>query len=297
VRTDWEKIKINKILPARSALPQPIFCLSYPYNFPIFLLDLIQNEKFKQKDHRRLMQIKQPGKKQKILTIESEVTLVKQLVAILVVPVMLVFFFWAIFIIENEGGDLSSDFLSVLVGCFYKMLSQGCTECVPDLGYIILCTIIGGPLSFVCSYKIWHNLKSKIILTDQRIVQKQAFGKEIQLYWRAIKKIKIIEGAGGTQLVLTNNKGSALLGDTNRIFCPPTQKKGIFFIPPDAANLILKKIDRYKITVKGDRTLLEDVVQPPHQSQQASARPVTPNINGTNHLPAGPSSPHRPTPR
>ena len=76
------------------------------------------------------MQAKQPGKKQKILTFENEVTPLKQLAAILIVPVFLVFFFWAIFIIENEGGDLSSDFLYVLVGCFYKMLSQGCTECV-----------------------------------------------------------------------------------------------------------------------------------------------------------------------
>ena len=76
------------------------------------------------------MQVQQPGNKQRTIIIENEVTLVKQLVAILVVPVFLAFFFWAIFIIENEGGDLSSDFLNVLVGCFYKMLSQGCTECV-----------------------------------------------------------------------------------------------------------------------------------------------------------------------
>jgi hypothetical protein len=243
------------------------------------------------------MELQQPGNKQRTIIIENEVTLVKQLVAILVVPVFLAFFFWAIFIIENEGGDLSSDFLNVLVGCFYKMLSQGCTECVPDLGYIILCTIIGGPLSFVCSYKIWQNLKSKIILTDQRIVQKQAFGKEIQLYWREIKKIKIIEGAGGTQLVLTNNKGSALLGDTNRIFCPPTQKKGRFFISPDAAYLILKKINRYNIPVKGERWLLEEIIQAPHQSQQARTRAVAQNIIGTNHLPVRPSSPQKPTPK
>ena len=128
------------------------------------------------------MQVKQPGKKQKTLTIENEITPLKQLVAIFIVPVFLVFFFWAIFIIENEGGDLSSDFLDVLVGCFYKMLSQGCTECVPDLGYIILCTIIGGPFAFLCSYKIFQNLKSKIILTNQKIINKQALGSEIQLY-------------------------------------------------------------------------------------------------------------------
>lgn len=243
------------------------------------------------------MQVQQPGNKQRTIIIENEVTLLKQLVAILIVPVLLVFFFWAIFIIENEGGDLSSDFLNVLVGCFYKMLIQGCTECVPDLGYIILCTIIGGPLSFVCSYKIWQNLKSKIILTDQRIVQKQAFGKEIQLYWKEVKKIKIIAAVGGTQLVLTNNKGSALLGDNNRIFCPPVLSKKRPFMSPFAANLILKKINRYNIPVKGERWLLAEIIQPPHPSQQIPTRPATQNITAKNYVPARPSLVQKSTPK
>jgi len=213
------------------------------------------------------------------------------------VPVFLIFFFWAIFIVENEGGDLSSDFLNVLVGCFYKMLSQGCTECVPDLGYIILCTIIGGPLAFVCSYKIWQNLKSKIILTDQKIINKQAFGKEIQLYWSEIKKIKIIDGDGGTQLVLTNNKGSALLGDNNRIFCPPTLSKKSPFISRDAAYLILKKIHRYNIPIKGERWLLEEVIRTPHQSQQAPTRPAAQNMITGNRLPVRPPPIPKPTPK
>jgi hypothetical protein len=267
------------------------------FAFELAILDLIRNVKLKQKEHRKLMQAKQPGKKQKILTLENEVTPLKQLVAILIVPVFLVFFFWAIFIIENEGGDLSSDFLYVLVGCFYKMLSQGCTECVPDLGYIILCTIIGGPLAFVCSYKIWQNLKSKIILTDQRIVQKQAFGKEIQLYWKEVKKIKIIDGAGGTQLVLTNNKGSALLGDTNRIFCPPTLSNKSPFISRDAANLILKKIHRYNIPIKGERWLLDEIIQTPHQSQQPPTLPVAQNMTAKNSLRVRPSTAQKPVPK
>jgi hypothetical protein len=243
------------------------------------------------------MTVKQPGKKQKIITLENEVTPLKQLAAILMVPVLLVFFFWAIFIIETEGGDLSSDFLNVLVGCFYKMISQGCTECVPDLGYIILCTIIGGPLGFVCSYKIWQNLKSKIILTDQKIINKQAFGREIQLYWSEIKKIKIIDGAGGTQLVLTNNKGSALLGDNNRIFCPPALSNKSPFISRNAANLILKKIHRYNIPIKGERWLLEEIIKPPHPSQQAPTRPVAQNITPKNRLPVKPRPAQKPTPK
>jgi hypothetical protein len=267
------------------------------FAFELAILDLIRNVKLKQKEHRKLMQAKQPGKKQKILTLENEVTPLKQLVAILIVPVFLVFFFWAIFIIENEGGDLSSDFLYVLVGCFYKMLSQGCTECVPDLGYIILCTIIGGPLAFVCSYKIWQNLKSKIILTDQRIVQKQAFGKEIQLYWKEVKKIKIIAAVGGTQLVLTNNKGSALLGDTNRIFCPSALSNKSPFISRDAANLILEKIHRYNIPIKGERWLLDEIIQTPHQSQQPPTLPVAQNMTAKNSLRVRPSTAQKPVPK
>jgi hypothetical protein len=84
------------------------------FAFGLAILDLNRNVKLKKRDHRRRMQVHRPGKKQKILTIENEVTLLKQLVAILIVPVFLVFFFWAIFIVENEGGDLSSDFLNVL---------------------------------------------------------------------------------------------------------------------------------------------------------------------------------------
>lgn len=243
------------------------------------------------------MQVNQPGKQQKIITIENEASLVKQLVVILLPTVGLSLFFWAIFIVENEGLSTSSDFGWALLGCIYKMLSQGCTECVPDLGYIILCTILGGPFAFIISYKIWQNLKSKVILTDQRIVQKQASGREIQLYWKEIKKIKILGGDGWTQLVLTNNTGSALLGDNNRIFCPSTPKKGRPSIPPDAANLILKKIDLYKISVKGDRTLLEEIIKAPHKSQQAPTRPVAQNTPSRTRMPVRPSSTQKPTPK
>ena len=243
------------------------------------------------------MQVKQPGKKQKTLTIENEITPLKQLVAIFIVPVFLVFFFWAIFIIENEGGDLSSDFLNVLVGCFYKMLSQGCTECVPDLGYIILCTIIGGPFAFLCSYKILQNLKSKIILTDQKIINKQAFGKDIQLYWGEIKKVKIMDGDGGTQLVFTKTKGAALFDNNSRIFCPPALSKKRPFISRDAAYLILKKISRYSIPVKGERWLLDEIIQTPHQSQQPSTRPIAQKVTAKNRLPVKPPPIPKPTPK
>ena len=168
---------------------------------------------------------------------------------------------------------------------------------MPDLGYIILCTIIGGPLAFVCSYKIWQNLKSKIILTDQRIVQKQAFGKEIQLYWKEVKKIKIIDGAGGTQLILTNNKGSALLGDTNRIFCPPALSNKSPFISRDAANLILKKIHRYNIPIKGERWLLDEIIQTPHQSQHPPTLPVAQNMTAKNSLRVRPSTAQKSVPK
>ena len=243
------------------------------------------------------MKVHRPGKKQNIITIENKVTLVKKLVVIFLPAVALALAFWAIFIVESEGLDLSSDFGYALLGCIYKMLSQGCTECLPDLSYIILCTILGGPFAFLISYVIWQHLKSKIILTDQRIVQKLASGKKIQLYWKEIRKVQIIPAAVGPRLILTSNKGPNLLGDTNRIFCPISLSQKNQLLPRVAANLILKKIDRYNIPVKGNRDLLEGIIKTPHQSQQGPARIGIQNITAPNRLPSRPSSAQKPTPK
>ena len=202
------------------------------------------------------MQADRPGKKEQIMTVENKVAPSKQMFMILIVPLLLVFCFWAIFIIENQGLPPNSDYLNVIAGCIYKMVSQGNTGCLPDLGYILICTIIGGPFAFWCSYKIWQNQKSKIILTDQKIIKKKPFGKEIQLYWSEIKKIKIISGDAGTQLFFTRNKGLGLFDNKNRIFCPPSLKQERPFLPPDAVNLILSKIDLYNIPIKGEKALL-----------------------------------------
>ena len=209
------------------------------------------------------MEVEQPGK---TITIENEVTPLNKLVAMLITPVILVVVFWAIFIIETEHLSTSSNYFSLLAGCILNLLATGNTECLPDSGYITLCTILSGPFALFCSYKIWQNLKSKTILTEEKIINKQASGKEIQLYWSEIKKVRIFSANQGHELVFTRNKGASLFNDSGRIFCPPGLSKKRPFISHDAANLILKKIDRYNIFVKGERTLLEGIIKIPQSN-------------------------------
>lgn len=178
-----------------------------------------------------------------------------------------------------------------------KSLTEGNTECLPDLGYIILSAIIGGPFGFYCSYKIWQSLNTTIILTDQKIIKKQPSGKQIQFYWGEVKKITIFLTDQGGHLVFYRKKGSPIFDDKNRIFCQLSVSKEKHFLSPDAANLILTKIDRYNISVKGKRALLEEIAQTPHQSQLTSTRPFAQNATGTNHLPGRRSAPQKPTPK
>jgi len=274
--------------------PDIPFGLDLP-GFELAILDLMRNVKLKQRDHRRLMEFEQPGKKQKAITVEKEITPAKRLVVLLLGPGILVGFFWAIFIIENEGLPSWSNMIDVLGGCILNLLAEGNTECLPDLGYIIFCTILGGPFAIFITYKIWQDLKTKVILTDQKIIKKQPFGKEIYLYWREIKKVRIISADAYNQLVFTRGKGSALFNDSSRIFCPPDLKKEKPFLSRDAANLILKKIDLYKISIKGNRELLEEIIKAPHKSQQAPTRPIAQNITARNRVPIRPSSTQKPT--
>jgi len=231
------------------------------------------------------------------MTVENRMTPFQQLGVILITPACLVVIFWAGFIIENEGLSTSSAYLELIAGCILNLLTQGNTECLPDSGYIILCTILGGPFGFYCTYKIWQSLKTKVILTDQKIIKKQPFGKEIQLNWSEIKKVRIISAEKGTQLVFTRTKGPAFFDDNSRIFCPPALNNERPFISPDAATLILKKIDLYNISIKGNRALLEEIIKTPHPSQQEPTRSAAQYMTGANRLPPRPSSAQRPTPK
>jgi len=97
-------------------------------------------------------------------------------------------------------------------------------------------------------------------------------------------------------LVFTRNKGASLFDDNGRIFCPPGLTKKRPFISSEAANLILKKIDRYNIFVKGDRKILEEIIKTPHKSQQSPPPPITPNSNTANPSPARPPTAQKTTP-
>jgi hypothetical protein len=187
--------------------------------------------------------------------------------------------------------------IDVLGGCILKLLTEGNTECLPDLGYIILCTILGGPFALFITYKIWQDLKTKVILTDQKVIKKQPFGKETQLYWREIKRVKIISADTFNQLVFTKSKGSALFSDNGRIFCPPDLNNEKPLLSREAASLILEKIDRYNISIKGNREYLEEIIKATPQPQQNTIRRVAQNTTARNHTPMRPSSPKKPTPK
>ena len=220
------------------------------------------------------MKVQQPGNPHKMITIERQISPLRRWGLILLVPAMLVFFFWAIFIIETRGLSPSSDFLNVLLGCILEILAQGCTECIPDLGYIIFCSILGGPFAIIISYKIWQSLNTKIIFTDQSIIKKQSWSKETQIGWNEIKKIKVLKGDKGMELMFTRNKGSAIFDNSNRIFCLLILRYERSSVSSAAANLILAKIDTYNISVKGERKALEEMAQKTHQLRHSPSRPA-----------------------
>jgi len=238
---------------------------------------MTRNIKSKIRDYQNRMEDQHHGKQPLRITVERDISSVKLLGAILIAPAMLAGFFWAIFIIESEGLSPTSDFLNVLTGCILKLLSDGCTECLPDLGYILFCTVLGGPFALFISYKIWQGLKTKIILSDLRIIKKQPSGKEIQFFWNEIQKIRILSGHGVVQVIFTRKKGSVLLDNNNNKFCTLTLRNEKPVISSAAAYLILNKIESYGISIIGEIELLEEIVQTPHQTRQGPLRPFTPN--------------------
>ena len=225
-----------------------------------------------------------PNNLQNEITIAREIAPLKRLGVILLTPAMLVAFFWAIFIIETESLSPRSDFLMVLAGCIKGLITEGSSECLPDLGYIIFCSILGGPFAIIISYKIWQALNTKILLTDQSITKKQPWGKKIQFGWNEIKKIKIFEGDKGAELMFTRNSGSALCDNSNRLFCLLILRYERPSLSSAAANLILNKIDTYSIFVTGDREALEQMVQAPQQTRQGPLNPGTSNMAGRDSI-------------
>ncbi len=254
------------------------------------ILDYIRSAKPDQGDYRNPMGMQQTKDRKIEITIAREIAPLKRLGAILFTPALFVAFFWAIFIIETEGLSPRSDYFLVLAGCIKGLITEGSTECVPDLGYIVFCSILGGPFVIIISYKIWQALNTKIVLTEQSIIKKQPWNKKIQFGWNEIKKIEIFEGLKGTELMFTRNSGSALFGNSNRFFCPLILRNKRASLSSAAANLILNKIDTYSIFVKGDREALEQMVQVPHQKRQGPLRSVTPNMSGRNRFQHRPPS-------
>ncbi len=217
-----------------------------------------------------------PNNLQNEITIVREIAPVKRLGALLLTPAMLVVFFWAIFIIETEGLSPRSDYLLLIAGCIKGLITEGCTKCVPDLGYIIFCSVLGGPFAIPISFKIWQALNMKIVLTGQNIILKWPLGKDIQSGWNVVKEIQILRGAKVTQLIFTRDDGPGLFDKSNAIFCTLTLRNDRLALYSAAANLILNKIETHNISIDGERELLEKMAQKPDYSLNGPSKMADP---------------------
>jgi len=248
--------------------------------------------------YRNLMEVEKPSQKQKRITVGIEVTLPKRLLAILFAPAILTVLFWAFFIIEKDGLSGSLNVFIVLWGCINNIFTHGNTDCLPSLDYIIACSILGGPFAFYISYKWWKALRTKVILSNQSLLRKPPSGTGLQLRWSEIKKIYITENTKDDfiNLIFTRNKRYRPFDNKNYIVLDayPMSKKNWLW---DAAGLILENIDRYKIPIKGERKILQEIANKNSKASPGPNRPAVSNMTGKNSLQARPSSHQTPTPK
>jgi len=183
------------------------------------------------------MEVERPDKRKKRIIIEPNVTLQSRLIAILLAPAIVVLGVIGIFAKGHNTYPFSMDHV---------------------LGF----SIIAGPFVFFISYKLWKALGTKVILTDQKIIEKTTSGKEQHLYWSAIKKISIIKNneTNCIHFVFSRKKRVVPFDrDDSPISCPPGAFSSTTNLSEEATSLILNKIDLYKIPVKGESGLLEEL--------------------------------------
>jgi hypothetical protein len=147
---------------------------------------------------------------------------------------------------------------------------------------ILLFTPIAAPFVFYVSYKMWKDLETKIILTNERIIRKQPFSKDLHMSWSDINKVTIGKAMKGkiqdrtrVYLMFTRKKQRFLFNRGETIHCPSA---GLFSkdnsLSRDAANLLLRNIDLYRIPIKGERELLEAMAGKPDKSLHETSTPT-----------------------
>ena len=211
---------------------------------------------------------------QKRIIVKNNVTLQSRLAAILFVPAILV--------------------LAVI-----KIFAKGYNTHSFSVEHVVGFSIIAGPFLLYISYKLWKDLGTKVILTDQKIIEKPRSGKGLQFTWREIKKINITKNpkAGSIHFVFSNKKRVLLFDNDSRIFCPPGTILGKGHLSEDAISFILEKIDTYKIPVKAPKGLLAELAIKSGQSPQRQSPPPIPTTKVRKPISAKPSSSQRPTPQ
>ena len=226
---------------------------------------------------RNLMEVARPIKKPTKIIIGKDATLKQRLMAIFFGPLL-------------------------LAVCFLKIHYKEYGSFVPSSDYILACSVLAFPFVVYISYKWYRNLGIKVILTDQKVIKKPLSGRVLHFDWREIKKIYFTVNPKNeneiVSLIFTRKKRYRPFDKKNYIFCSPgpMSKENGF---REAADLILKKIDKYKISVKGDRAILEEIVRRSANASQTTPRPATPlkHQTGNKHLPVGSSSSQTPAPK
>ena len=198
--------------------------------------------------YRNLMEVARPIKKPTKIIIGKDATLRQRLIAIFSGPLL-------------------------LAVCFLKIHYKEYGSFLPSLDYILACSVLAFPFVIYISFKWYRALGIKVILTDQQVIKKPYSGQALYLYWSEIKKIYFTGHPEKkiANLIFTRKKRYRPFDKNNYIACSigPMRKENRLW---EAASLILKQIDLYKIPVKGNRAILEEIVRCSDKSSQTVAR-------------------------
>ena len=193
--------------------------------------------------YQKTMELELPVKRHKVIIIKVDVTPVKRLLTILFFPALVAFSLFAIYLLELFQKDNPFPLMDLL-----------------------RFSPIVAPLVIYVSYQLWKELETQIILTNKHIVRIRPFNKILRINWSDIKTISIGPFKTGENhekthinLVLTRKRQKHLSRRDKRIFCPPDSFFNKKTLTRDAANLILRNIDLYKIPIEGDRVILEEI--------------------------------------
>ena len=130
-------------------------------------------------------------------------------------------------------------------------------------------------------------------------INKTTSGKELHLNWNEIKRIDItkIADTNNIHFVFSNKKRVVPFDNARRVGCTLGVFSSKTHLSEGATSLILKKIDLYKIPVKAEKGLLEELSKKSNESLQRQSGPKIPHTKVRKRFPAKPSSSQTHTPK